>query len=81
MFATINGKIINACKQCSFYKQEDGEKFCSDTGMSIFDETEIDPDCLNIDPSDDEVDEEFEEDDNDDNYDYDIEDEEFDEEI
>lgn len=63
MFATINGKIINACKQCSFYKQEDGEKFCSDTGMSIFDETEIDPDCLNIAPSDEEWDEEYEEED------------------
>lgn len=78
MFATINGKIVNACKQCSFYKQEDGEKFCSETGMSIFDETEIDPDCLNIDPSDDDVDEEFEEDDCDED---DYEDEEFDEEI
>lgn len=79
MFATINGKIINACKQCSFYKQEDGEKFCSDTGMSIFDETEIDPDCLNIDPSDEDVDEEYEEEDEEIEDDY--EDEEFDEEI
>lgn len=79
MFATINGKIINACKQCSFYKQEDGEKFCSDTGMSIFDETEIDPDCLNIDPSDEEGDEEYEEEDEEIEDDY--EDEEFDEEI
>ena len=77
MFATINGKIINACKQCSFYKQEDGEKFCSETGMSIFDETEIDPDCLNIDPSDDDVDEEFEEEDEEIDDDYE---EEFDEE-
>lgn len=79
MFATINGKIINACKQCSFYKQEDGEKFCSDTGMSIFDETEIDPDCLNIDPSDEEGDEEYEEEDEEIEDDY--KDEEFDEEI
>lgn len=79
MFATINGKIINACKQCSFYKQEDGEKFCSDTGISIFDETEIDPDCLNIDPSDEEGDEEYEEEDEEIEDDY--EDEEFDEEI
>lgn len=79
MFATINGKIINACKQCSFYKQEDGEKFCSDTGMSIFDETEIDPDCLNIDPSDEEGDEEYEEEAEEIEDDY--EDEEFDEEI
>lgn len=78
MFATINGKIINACKQCSFYKQEDGEKFCSDTGMSIFDETEIDPDCLNIDPSDEEGYKEYEEEDEDED---DYEDEEFDEEI
>ena len=77
MFATINGKIVNACKQCSFYKQEDGEKFCSETGMSIFDETEIDPDCLNIDPSDDDVDEEFEEEDEEIDDDYE---EEFDEE-
>ena len=79
MFATINGKIINACKQCSFYKQEDGEKFCSETGMSIFDETEIDPDCLNIDPSDEEGDEEYEEEDEEIEDDY--EDKEFDEEI
>lgn len=66
-FATVNGKIYTKCVDCPNFRNENGEKFCIETGIDIFDETELDIDCLQREIEDEEL-LEIEEDDSDEDY-------------